>query len=159
MPKEPLPRTPKVFMDSSSLFAGVASRSGASRAILTLAEIGLLRIVVCQQVLDETRRNLQGKAPEAIPYFEQITSALNLEIVDYPSAEDVAKCKGMIRHVDDAPILAAAINAAPDRLITLDIRHFIDDPRVARESGLVIQTPSQFMVEIRGFLARGYEKE
>jgi predicted nucleic acid-binding protein len=156
MPQEPHPRIPRVFMDSSSLFAGAASRWGASRAILTLAEIGLLQIVVCQQVLDETRRNLMEKAPEAMPYFERITLALKLEVVDYPSEEDVAKCKETIRHVSDAPILAAAMNAAPDRLVTLNTQHFIDDPEVARKSGLVIQTPGQFMMEIRGFLTEGY---
>ncbi len=156
MPQEPLPRIPRVFMDSSALFSGAASRRGASRAILTLAEIGLLRIVVCQQVLDETRRNLREKAPEAMSYFERITSALKLEMVDYPSAEDVARCEEIIRHVNDAPILAATINAAPDRLVTLNVQHFIDDPAVAKKSGLVIQTPGQFMMEIRGFLTQGY---
>jgi predicted nucleic acid-binding protein len=159
MPQEPRPRIPRVFVDSSSLFAGAASRWGASRSILMLAEIGLLQIVVCQQVLDETRRNLMEKAPEAMPYFERITSALKLEIVDYPSEEDVARCKETIRHVSDAPILAAAMNTAPDRLVTLNTQHFIDDPGVARKSRLVIQTPGQFMMEIRGFLTRGYKKE
>ena len=66
--------------------------------------------------------------------------------------------KEIIRHVNDAPILAAAINAAPDRLVTLNTQHFIDDLEVAKKSGLVIQTPGQFMIEIRGFLTRGYEK-
>lgn len=141
MPQEPLPRIPRVFMDSSTIFSGAASRRGASRAILTLAEIGLLRTVVCQQVLDETRRNLGEKAPEAMPYFERITSALKLEIVDYPSAEDVAKRKEIIRHVNDAPILAAAINTVPDRLVILNTQHFIDDPEVAKKSGLVYPNP------------------
>lgn len=41
----------KVFADSSVLIAGAGSRSGASRAVLTMAEIGLFKLVLSQQVL------------------------------------------------------------------------------------------------------------
>ena len=43
----------KVFADFSILIAGAASRTGASRAVLTMAEIGLFKLVVSEQVLAE----------------------------------------------------------------------------------------------------------
>lgn len=43
----------RVFADSSILIAGSGSRTGASRAVLTMAEIGLFKLVISQQVLDE----------------------------------------------------------------------------------------------------------
>lgn len=48
----------KVFADSSILIAGAASRTGASRAVLTMAEIGLFKLVVSEQVLAECQTAL-----------------------------------------------------------------------------------------------------
>lgn len=47
----------KVFADSSIIIAGTASRTGASRAVLTMAELGLFKLVVSEQVLEECQRN------------------------------------------------------------------------------------------------------
>lgn len=58
MPTLP-PETPRIFLDSSVLVAGAASFTGASRAILILAELGLLKLVVCPYILKETERNLE----------------------------------------------------------------------------------------------------
>ena len=52
-------------------------------------------------------------------------------------------------HPDDAPILAAAINARPDSLITLNTHHFIDDPRPRQCSGLTIETPAMYLTRYR----------
>lgn len=45
-----VPEPPRVFIDASALIAGVASYTGASRALLMLAELGLIRFVT----LDKT---------------------------------------------------------------------------------------------------------
>ena len=39
----------RIFADSSLLIAGCGSRTGASRAVLTMAEIGLFKLVVSGQ--------------------------------------------------------------------------------------------------------------
>lgn len=44
---------PRIFLDSSVIISGSASRKGASHAVLVLCEIGLLRPVVCPYVTDE----------------------------------------------------------------------------------------------------------
>jgi hypothetical protein len=41
----------------------------------------------------------------------------------------------------DAPIIAAAILAKPDYLVTFDRKHLIQPPEVAALSGLVIALP------------------
>lgn len=53
------------FADANVLIAGAGSPSGASRAVLTMAEIGLFRLVVCRQVLDcrQAMRRYVGAAP------------------------------------------------------------------------------------------------
>lgn len=95
----------KVFADSSILIARVASRTGASRAILTMSEIGLFQLVISEQV--------------------------------------------------DAPILAAAVLAKVDCLLSLNTKDFT--PNVAEQSGLRIQTPAQFVTAIREIVDRGLQ--
>lgn len=48
----------KVFLDTSALIAGIASSRGAARAVLQLAEIGLIEIFVSRQVIVEADRNV-----------------------------------------------------------------------------------------------------
>jgi predicted nucleic acid-binding protein len=78
----------KVFADSSILIAGAASRTGASRAVLTMAEIGLFQLVISEQVLLECERNLSKKLPDALPIFSQLIAAINPEIEPDPTLEE-----------------------------------------------------------------------
>ncbi|MGD9100172.1 MAG: PIN domain-containing protein [Anaerolineae bacterium] len=142
----------RVFADSSVLIAGAGSRSGASRAVLTMAEIGLFKLVLSRQVLDECERNLGKKLPVALPVFAELLAHINPEILPDPPPEESAQWEAIIEP-KDAPILATAVNTAADRLLTLDVKDFT--PEVAAQSGLVIQTPGDFVQEIRGIIEKG----
>ncbi len=156
MPTEP-PKPSRIFLDSSVLFAALASATGASRAIILLAEIKLLKLVVTPQIFDEVERNLNRKAPRAVPLFERLKKEIAWEIVPAPSAESVAACAQAIAP-KDAPILAAAMNAQPARLITLDQEHFLIS-LVKDFSKLTIETPGDLINEIRSLLAIGLTAE
>ena len=136
----------RIFADANVLMAGADSRSGASRAVLMLAEVGLFRLVVCRQVLDEAERNLRQKLPRALPIFTEIMAVLNLEILPDPPLTAYARWLNAIE-VKDAPILEAAVASGVDRLITLNTKDFT--PAVAAKTGLMIQTPGQFINDIR----------
>ena len=58
-----------VCPDADVLIAGLLSRRGASHAILILGEIGLLQVVLPEAVVEEVRRNLAAKLPEAGPLW------------------------------------------------------------------------------------------
>ena len=139
---------PRVFLDTSALLAGLASPRGASNVIIALAEAGLLTLVVSEQVLVEAERNLQEKLPKAIPEYERLLSTCPLERIADPSTRDVAKATGII-HRKDASILVAAKNAQVDYLVTLNRKHFLDDPGVARTSGVRIGAPEDFLAWLR----------
>ncbi|MEG4394471.1 hypothetical protein [Microcoleus sp. BROC3] len=62
------------------LIAGCGSRTGASRAVLTMAEIGLFKLVVSEQVLQECDRTLRKKIPAALPIFTELLATINPEI-------------------------------------------------------------------------------
>ena len=142
----------RVFVDANVLIAGADSTSGASYAILRLAEVGLFQPVVSRQVLDEAERNLRKKLPRALPNFAAQMARLRLEIVSDPTPDEVLPWIAII-HPSDAPILCAAVKASVDRFLTLNTRHFT--PEVAAMSGLLIQTPAQFMEDVRLLVSGG----
>jgi hypothetical protein len=49
---------------------------------------------------------------------------------------------------------SAAMRAGVDYLVTLDRRHFLDDPEVARRSGLRIGAPGDSIAWFRALLER-----
>lgn len=136
----------RIFVDANVLMAGADSRSGASNAILQLAEVGLFHLVVSRQVLDEVERNVRKKLPRALANFAAVLAQLPLEIVPDPE-DDACLQWAAIIEMKDTPILAAALLAGVDRLVTMNTKDFT--PAVAQATGLVIQTPGDFMQNIR----------
>jgi predicted nucleic acid-binding protein len=144
------PRRPQLFFDASALFAGVISAVGAARALLLLSEGGAIAITVSEQVIAETERTLARKAPAALSSYREALRASRIRIVKDPAAAEVAAAHDMIAHEADVPILVAAMNAKTGYLVTLNRRHFIEDPEVARRSGLRIGTPGDALAWVRG---------
>lgn len=140
------PALHKVFIDANILIAGANSRSGASRAVLLMGEIGLVQLVSSNQALVEAERNIRKKLPKALPNFVEQMTHLQLEVVSDPDNEVSAQWEHIIE-AKDAPILAAAILANVERLITLNTKDFTAE--VAQQTSLIIQTPAQFMQEMR----------
>jgi hypothetical protein len=146
------PGRPQPFLDASALFAGVISAVGAARALLLLSEAGAVSITVSEQVIAETERTLVRKAPAAVPFYREALRASRIQIIRDPSAAEVAAAHGMFAHEPDVPILVAALKGRTGFLVTLNRRHFIEDPEVARRSGLRIGTPGDALAWVRGEL-------
>jgi predicted nucleic acid-binding protein len=151
------PHTPRVFFDSSVMIAGSVSRTGASKALLLLSEIGLIRPVVCPYVFNETERNLRKKVARALPDYQQLRAKIDWEVVPDPPGDAVSTWVGVIA-LKDVPVLAAAVIAKPDRLVTLNVEDFLKDEKVAQQSGLNIVTPGELLREIRQMLAQGFKR-
>ena len=67
----------RVFADSSVIIAGAYSRTGASRAVLSMAEVGLFQLVISRQVVDECERLLTLNTKDFTP---QVAAASGLTI-------------------------------------------------------------------------------
>lgn len=141
--------SPDLFFDSSALFAGVISASGASRALLVLAEAGQVAITVSEQVVAETERAVAHKIPRALPDFREAIRATGLRIARDPSPSEVEAYADITAHQADVPIVVAAMQVKTDYLVTLNRRHFIDDPAVADRSELHIGTPGDALAWVR----------
>ena len=138
-----------IFLDSSALFAGVVSSEGAARVLLLLAETGHIAATISEQVLAETERAVARKVPQAINDFRQAILASRVQIVRDPSPEEVKTNLDLISHAADVPIVLAAMGAKVDYLVTLNRKHFIDDPGVSIKSGLRIGTPGDALRWVR----------
>jgi predicted nucleic acid-binding protein len=139
-----------LFLDSSALIAGIVSTKGAARALLLLAESGLVTVTISEQVLAETERAIARKVPHALSDLRQAILASQARIVRDPAPEEVKAHPDLISHPADVPIVLAAMQAKVDYLVTLNRKHFIDDPSVAEKSGLRIGTPGDALSWLRG---------
>ena len=121
----------RFFMDASVLFSAVYSAHGYSRDLITLAAVEQpqVRLVVSDDVLEETRRNIAYSVPEKLPALERLFYAVPFEVVN-PARRSVV---GAARRfaVKDAPIVAAARKARVDALVTFDAKHLLNNPAVA----------------------------
>ena len=138
-----------LFLDSSALVAGVISAEGASRVLLLLAETGHITATISEQVLTETERAIARKVPRVLNDFRQAILASRVQIVRDPAPEEVNANIDLVSHAPDVSIVLAAIQAKVDYLVTLNRKHFIDDPDVAEKSGLRIGTPGDALHWVR----------
>ncbi len=138
----------RVFLDTNVLFSGLHSQGGPPGEILNLYVRGEITVVISRQVLEELVVTIREKLPRAIPVLERLLTGVPPEVVGNPPLAELARARGVINPAD-APILAAAMVARPDVFVTGNTRHFLDNPEVARVSGLRIMTPAQFMDYLR----------
>lgn len=141
--------TIELFFDSSALISAVISDEGAARVLFLLAEAGKIIPVISFQVTVEVERSLSKKIPEAIPYYRQVLKAANFKLVKDPAVEMVKQNPTLMKHETDIPILLAAMQCKAKFLVTLNCRHFLDDPAVSRQSGLKIGTPGDALAWVR----------
>jgi predicted nucleic acid-binding protein len=147
-------RKPTIFLDSSALIAGIISALGAARVLLLLAEDEKLVLLVSEQVIAEVERNIARKMPRALPLVREMILHANVKILRDPSLEEIQPRMDWISHTADVPILVAAAAANVDFLATLNKRHFLDDPEVAKISGLRIGTPGDALAWVRQWLMK-----
>ena len=137
----------KVFIDTSALIAGILSPTGAAHEVLRLCEAGVVKAVMSRQVLVEADRNISEKLPAFLSEYHVFLKHLSPLIVDDPSRLAVDRA-GEIIHRNDAPILAAAIEAGVAYLVTWNTRHF--QKKVVRDyAQFPILTPGEFLEEFR----------
>jgi predicted nucleic acid-binding protein len=144
----------EIFFDSSALIAGIVSSHGAARALLLLGEDDKIILIVTEQVITEVEHNIARKAPKALPFARQVILSSKIQVLRDPPVTTILEHQDWIDHKTDLPILIAASTAHVDYLATLDSRHFINNPEVARLSGLRIGSPGDVLAWVRDHLAQ-----
>jgi len=104
-----------------------------------LAEAGLIELVISRQILIEADRNLSTKLPSVVPDYERLLQAF------------AVKEARLVIHHNDAPILAAALEANVDYLVSWNTKHF--HTRLVREFvGFPVMTSGELLQAFRRML-------
>jgi predicted nucleic acid-binding protein len=110
----------RVFLDANILFSAAKSDGAIRHLLLLLAERGH-ECCADVYVVAEARKNLVKKGPEAIELLDRILTGMSIYAARVPTAPH--------QEVDwlpekDRPVLAAAIGANCEVLVTGDRTHF-----------------------------------
>ena len=136
---------PRGFIDSSALMAATLSSTGAAYDLLEAGQQGRIALVVSPYVLREVERNLYRKAPRGLDALRERRDQLELIDPPPPLIDDVAQ------HVEpkDAPIVAAAVAAQVDYLVTYDRRHLLSQAdEVRRHYGIEVVEPAVMIARL-----------
>lgn len=99
-----------------------------------------------EEVLVEVDRNLRKKLPHVLRVYKELLVILRPALQASPSAAALQRVSGIV-HPKDAAILAAALEANADYLVTLDRRHF--GPAAPKVAGAIrIVTPGELLREL-----------
>ncbi|MCX6026471.1 MAG: PIN domain-containing protein [Chloroflexi bacterium] len=131
----------RLFIDSSVPFSAAYSAQGYARDLIMRALTGDVILVVSDLVLEETRRNIAQSSPENLPLLEFVLASIPFEVVRARKSQVLAASK--YTELKDAPIAAAARHAGVDLLVTLDRKHLLNKPDLAKHVGADIVTPKE----------------
>lgn len=141
----------RLFLDSNVIIEGVFRAGTHSAVVLWQCSNRLNQAVITPYVVDEVELALLRKA-ERMPlsdaealmaeYFRFVETARPEMIVLDENAPEIRQAS-IIHHLHDIPVLAAAIKAKPDWLLSRNRDHFTND--VAARTGLRIATPDEFL--------------
>jgi predicted nucleic acid-binding protein len=141
---------PRVFLDSCILVEDLVASWSSSRGVLILGRSALLTFVLAEIVIEETGRALArkigpqyGGRRQLRDDFKLLLERLIIERVPHVSRSEFDAASKLIRHRNDVPVLAAALNAKPDWLLSSNTAHF--SPAVAKRTALRITTPADFL--------------
>ncbi|HXV62683.1 MAG TPA: PIN domain-containing protein [Vicinamibacteria bacterium] len=134
-----------LFLDANVVFSAAYSTAGRAGAIFLLAQRGRCQLLTSPHALEEARRNIQLKYPERLRDLESIIPELRVTAEATP--ERVAWALAQSLPPEDAPILAAAVQAKADRLVTGDRTHF-GRFYGKRLGGVKVVSPAQALAEL-----------
>ncbi len=112
----------KLFLDANIIFSAAHREGGRAQALIALARAGLCTLVTSAYALEEARRNLELKSQDSGSRLSAALEAITLVAEAPHSLVTWSRQQGL--PPKDAPILAAAIGARADLLVTGDARDF-----------------------------------
>ena len=132
-----------VFLDASVLVAAALSPTGGSFRVLAESPLRGIALVTSRYAYSEAEANIQDKYPNLLSRLYEL--AAFFQFVDEADKKLLEQCIHVI-DFKDAPVLAAALNARVDILLTLDRKHFINNPHLEEKNfPLKIFMPGDFI--------------
>ena len=140
---------PRLFLDTSALFAGIWSAEGGARMLLRLGEADAVQLLISPQVLAEIEQVVRRKAAQHLPTLAVLIDRSRAQVVASAPPEQAARCREWVPHPGDAQILADAWRHRADFLVTLDRAHFLDIPGLEAQIPFSLGTPGDCLAWLR----------
>jgi putative PIN family toxin of toxin-antitoxin system len=112
----------RVVLDANVFVSGSVSRKGYEGQILDLAADEQIVLVLCNYILEETRRHIRGHGGEVgLFWFNKFIDRIQFEHVADPSLFEVFQHVNLVPgDMKDVPVALVAINNRVDYLISGD---------------------------------------
>jgi uncharacterized protein len=130
----------RLFLDANVLFTAAHNPAGRSAALIELAQLGRCEVIASPHAIEEAKRNLELKYPDAIGRFNELRQVLITCGECPPARAEWARSHSLPDK--DAPILGAAAHSRADLLVTGDRTHF-DHLYGQQLDGVLIVTPAE----------------
>lgn len=135
----------RLFLDANVLFTAAHNPDGRAAALFALARQGTCELLSSPHALEEARRNLKLKYPGTAGALEGLLVQVAIE--REASSRLVTWALGQGLPSKDAPILAAAVHARADVLVTGDRTHF--GPLYGRSfEGVLVLSPAEALARL-----------
>jgi predicted nucleic acid-binding protein len=128
------------MLDTNVLFSAMHKLGGTPFDAFSKASEMPYRLVLCDQIVDELRRNFNRKFPAKIPAIERFLSIAQYDLIILTPEDESFDDEKDIRDIDDRPILRAARKANVDIFVTGD-NDFLESPVINPK----IMTVAQFV--------------
>ena len=148
---------PRVFLDTSVLFAAVWSESGGSRLILKLGEARAVALWVGSTVLREAEAVLSRKSPESRPHMALLLDRAQMQVGPESGTEALVQALSSVDYLPDAQVLAEAVEVEVDYFVSPDQKHLVGSPRTGRLS-FAAGTPGDFLDWYRQHLMQSVQE-
>lgn len=143
---------PKVFLDTSVIFAAVLSPEGGARMVLRLGESRLVHLWIGRQVLRECEAVVRYKAAHSLSYLALLLDTAGVQIGIEAGSTSLEHARRLVTYPPDALVLAEAIESQPDWFLTHDHQHLL---KTATEKlSFRIGTPGDFLAWFRENIVR-----
>jgi putative PIN family toxin of toxin-antitoxin system len=112
----------KLYLDANIIFSAAHREEGRAQDLVALARADHCELLTSTHALEEARRNLQLKSRGFERRLAETLEQVTVVVEAPPALVEWAQQQGL--PLKDAPILAAAVNARADLLVTGDRRDF-----------------------------------
>lgn len=120
---------------------------GLRDTLLNIAEAGVFRVLWTEEILAETSRNIVEDTPGLTPeHLEKTFTAMRRAFPEAMVDDYEHLIDSMTNHPNDRHVLAAAVAADADVIVTLNTRHF--PPAACDSHGISVQTPDDLLCEV-----------
>ena len=118
----------QVFLDTSVLFAAVLSATGGARQLFKLGEASVITLWVGPTVLAEMDAVLTRKSPGSKGALALLLDRAKVQIGPAPAPAMQAQAQAVVTYPPDADVVAEALAAQTDYLVSLDRQHLVGNP-------------------------------